>query len=81
MGQAKPESEKDILSPNRRAEDVLLGSLGYGEEARIVSVEKMEGGYRGVGKWPDGETFKFESDSELDGLQVWALELLIKGLA
>ena len=67
----------DDLSPEVRAEDILLGSLGFGEEARIVSVERTADGYRGVGKWPDGEQFEFESDDELDELQRWALEFVL----
>lgn len=69
----------DDLSPEVRAEDILLGSLGFGEEAKIVSVEKTDNGYRGVAVWPDGEQFDFESDDELDELQVWALQLILAG--
>lgn len=68
----------DDLSPQSRAEDILLGSLGFGEEAKILSVERTPQGYRGVGVWPDGEKFKFENDDELDPLQVWALGVVIK---
>lgn len=67
----KKESEE--LTPQGRAEDILLGSLGYGEEARIIRVEKTTIGYRGVGAWPDGEQFAFECEEELDALQEWAL--------
>lgn len=67
----------DDLSPEVRAEDILLGSLGYGEDARIVSVEQTPNGYRGIGTWPDGEQFSFESEDELDELQRWALEVLL----
>lgn len=65
----------DDLSPRVRAEDILLGSLGFGEDARVVSVERIDGGYRGVGVWPDGEEFTFESDDDLDDLQEWALAI------
>jgi hypothetical protein len=41
-----------------------------------VSIERTENGYRGVGKWPDGEQFTFENDDELGDLEIWALELL-----
>jgi hypothetical protein len=67
----------DDLSPQVRAEDILLGSLGFGEEAKILSVERTSEGYRGVGVWPDGEKFKFENDDELDPLQIWALGVVI----
>jgi hypothetical protein len=66
----------DDLSPHVRAEDILLGSLGFGEEAKILTIEKTSEGYRGVGIWPDGEQFQFENDDELDELQVWALTVL-----
>jgi hypothetical protein len=61
-----------------RAEDILLGSLGFGEDARVVSIERTSDGYQGVGKWADGEEFTFESDDELDELQQWALTVLVK---
>jgi hypothetical protein len=70
---AKP---KDDLSPQARAEDILLGSLGFGEEAKLVSVERTSNGYRGVAVWLDGESFSFESEEELDNLQLWALSVL-----
>jgi hypothetical protein len=65
----------DDLSPRVRAEDILLGSLGFGEEAHIVTIERTPLGYRGVGAWANGEEFSFESTDELDELTVWALEV------
>lgn len=76
MGTGK--ASKDELTPEMRAEDILLGSLGFGEDAKVISVERTAEGYRGVGKWPDGEEFTFESDDELDELQEWALTILLK---
>ena len=67
----------DDLSPETRAEDILLGSLGYGEEARVVSIERTASGYRGVGTWPDGERFTFENDDGVGELEIWALDLLV----
>lgn len=69
----------DDLSPQLRAEDILLGSLGFGQEAKIVRVEKTAAGYSGTGVWPDGERFQFENDDELDPLQIWALTVLLAG--
>jgi hypothetical protein len=69
----------DELSPHVRAEDILLGSLGFGEEAKIVTVERWAIGYRGVGVWPDGEEFSFECQEEMDALQEWALGLMTTG--
>jgi hypothetical protein len=67
----------DDLSPKVRAEDIILGSLGFGEEARIVSVERTPGGYKGIGRWADGEEFPFESEDEIDELTEWALGILL----
>lgn len=65
------------LSPETRAEDIILGSLGFGEEARIVSIERTPQGYRGMAVWADGEQFSFENDDELSDLDEWALEILV----
>ena len=70
--------DEDFLSERSRAEDVLLGSLGFGEEARIVSLELAEVGYRGIGEWQDGERFDFESLDEVDEIQQWALSIILK---
>ena len=67
----------DDLSPLVRAEDIILGSLGFGEEARIVSVDRAPVGYKGIGRWADGEEFPFESEDELDELTEWALQILL----
>lgn len=71
----------DDLSPQVRAEDIILGSLGYGEEARVVSIERTPDGYKGIGRWADGEEFPFESDDEIDELTEWALGILLTGAA
>ncbi|MEN9846282.1 MAG: hypothetical protein RIS36_1429 [Pseudomonadota bacterium] len=68
----------DDLSPLVRAEDIILGSLGFGEEARVVSIERTSDGYKGVGRWADGEEFPFESEDEMDELTEWALGLLLE---
>lgn len=67
----------DDLSPQVRAEDIILGSLGYGEEARIVSIERTPAGFKGIGRWADGEEFSFESDDEVDELTEWALQITL----
>ncbi len=66
------------LDERTRAEDILLGSLGYGEGARIISVARDKVGYHGVARWDDGEEFTFSSDEENDQLQDWALTILGK---
>jgi hypothetical protein len=60
-----------------RAEDIILGSLGFGEEARVVSIERTSDGYKGIGRWADGEEFPFESEDEMDELTEWALQILL----
>jgi len=67
----------DDLSPQVRAEDIILGSLGYGEEARIVSISRTADGFKGIGRWADGEQFTFESDDEIDDLTEWALQIVM----
>jgi hypothetical protein len=78
---ANSKAPKDDLTPAMRAEDILLGSLGYGEDAKVVTIERTDTGYKGVGIWQDGEEFLFESDDELDELQIWALEILLQSRA
>jgi hypothetical protein len=69
----------DVLTEEMRAEDILLGSLGYGEGARIVKVHSTPEGYSGVGKFTDGEEFEFISDTPPDELQRWALGIVARG--
>jgi len=66
-----------FLDEKTRAEDIILGSLGYAEEASIVSIEVTKEGYCGQGIWSDGETFDFESTEEIDDLEQWALSILV----
>jgi hypothetical protein len=68
----------DFLDERQRAEDILLGSLGFAEEAKIVFVERAEVGYRGTGAFTDGERFEFSSEEELGELEEWALSILVK---
>lgn len=68
---------EEFLSEEVRAEDIILGSLGFGEEARIISIAAVDGGFKGLGRWADGEEFEFESDSELNELELWALGVLL----
>jgi hypothetical protein len=69
---------KDFLDEKTRAEDIILGSLGYGEEATLISVTTTEAGFEGIGHWDDGEEFSFESEEgvALDELEKWALSVL-----
>lgn len=66
----------EFLSEKHRAEDILLGSLGFGEEAKIIEVKITSKGYRGIAQWKDGEKFDFECTEEVDDLQLWALNIL-----
>ena len=70
---------EEFLKEENRAEDILLGSLGIGEDAKILSIEESDGEcYRGTARWPDGEVFTFESDEPMDDLQRWALSVIRK---
>lgn len=66
-----------IDDPKIRAEDILLGALGFGEDARIATIERTEKGFVGTGVFSDGEIFEFESEDTLDELEEWALGVLI----
>ncbi|MCB9030216.1 MAG: hypothetical protein H6619_04130 [Deltaproteobacteria bacterium] len=66
----------DFLDERIRAQDILLGALGFGEEASILSLEPTEDGYRGIGAWEDGEQFEFESEESLTDLERWAISIL-----
>jgi hypothetical protein len=78
----KSAHERDSLENQvLRAEDIILGSLGFGEEARIVSIESCEGGFRGKGEFSDGEVFDFESSEPLSQIEEWALRELLTVLS
>ena len=66
-----------FLEESQRAEDILLGSLGFAEEAHITTLERTADGYRGKGRFTDGADFEFTSDDELDELHEWALQILL----
>lgn len=66
----------EFLNEITRAEDILLGALGFDGDASIVSLRVTEAGYEGEGVWPDGETFSFESDWEPDELELWAISIV-----
>ena len=68
---------EDFLSEKIRAEDIILGSLGFGEEAHIISIEKTKDGFSGIAVFQDGEEFSFCSEDELTEFEIWALGVLI----
>lgn len=70
-------SKKDFLDEKTRAEDIILGSLGFGEEAKIISIKKTKQGFSGLGRFLDGEEFDFSSEDPLDDLEMWALKILL----
>ncbi|MBX7138443.1 MAG: hypothetical protein K1X83_10715 [Oligoflexia bacterium] len=74
-------SENLLLDDRTRAEDILLGSLGFDDGSSIVTLNVTDSGYSGTGRWADGEHFEFECDEELDGLQRWALEVFLQPAA
>lgn len=66
-----------IDDPKIRAEDIILGALGFGEDAKIATIERTKNGFIGTGVFSDGEIFEFESEEELDELEEWALSTLL----
>lgn len=75
-GGAGTEGGDDFLSERVRAEDIILGSLGFGGEAEIIAIQVSESGFHGRGRWPDGEEFDFSSTEKLSELEIWALRVL-----
>lgn len=71
-------SEKDILAEQVRAEDILLGSLGFDSDASIITVKATREGYKGIASWSDGEEFEFESDDGREELEDWAIDVILK---
>ncbi len=70
-------SEKELLQPKQRAEDILLGTLGFSEDARIISIVSTDTGFEGKGAYSDGEEFSFTSEDSLSALEKWALDQLV----
>lgn len=65
--------------PKIRAEDIILGSQGFGESARIIEIVKTPCGYKGKLQWQDGDQAEFESVSDqISDLEKWALDILVK---
>ncbi len=74
---SSPSKEGDILAPKQRAEDIILGALGFGEDASIVSIAIDGDGFRGIGRWSDGEEFSFENEDTPSELEKWAIAQLV----
>ncbi len=73
---------EDFLSDQKlRAEDILLGSLGFGEEAKLLEIRIENNRYFGKGAFPDGENFDFESEGGLSAAEIWALRVLVPNQA
>jgi hypothetical protein len=70
--------QDDILNPETRAEDIILGGLGFSESARIISIShnSQKGVFFGVGEYNDGEQFDFHSEDPISSLEEWALTIL-----
>jgi hypothetical protein len=68
----------DLEDERSRAEDIILGSLGYGLEAKILWIKETNSGFVGKGKWlSSSEEFDFKSDGDLLELEIWALDVLL----
>jgi hypothetical protein len=72
---------EEQLDELTRAEDILLGALGFDGDACIVSLEVVGDCYRGLGRWPDGEEFEFSSDWSPDDLEQWAIGVVMSKVA
>ena len=69
-------NKENCLDQKIRAEDILLGNLGFDTDAKIIEVRLAGPGYAGRAKFSDGEVIDFESTEELSDLERWALEIL-----
>ena len=70
--------ELDFLDERTRAEDIILGALGFDTDAKIINLEMTPAGYQGKGAWSDGECFDFTSEDDVSDLERWALMVLKK---
>lgn len=48
-----------------RARDILLGSNGFGEDAKLLFVSRTNNGYLIRGEFSDGEEFEAEGELSL----------------
>lgn len=72
-----PQKKEDWLEEKMRAEDILLGSLGLADDAKLKWIKRTTSGFHGEAQWSDGEVFPIESeDEELTELELWAIEIL-----
>ena len=69
-------SATEEFSELSRAEDILLGSMGYGEGAKLANVTIAGDQITLHGEFSDGEAFSADIDQELSDLEHWALNIL-----
>ena len=71
--------ESDELSEISRAEDILLGALGFSDDAKLnkVSLTGDEITLHGIFH-SDGEAFRVNYDCERGHLEDWAIAVLKK---
>ena len=69
---------EDFLDERVRAEDIILGSCGFGEDAELLTLEVSTSSLVIHGRWrDDGDEFEHvEELDELDDLQRWAVGVL-----
>ena len=71
-------SKEKFLEERTRAEDIILGALGYDCTAKILEIKLDGDKFIGKGIFEDGEEFDFESEDELSDLDHWAVSILNK---
>lgn len=75
--------ETGFLEERTRAEDIILGGLGFSGEAKITEINLIKDGdmltgFKGTAVWLDGGEFEFESEDEPSELEIWALTIISK---
>jgi hypothetical protein len=68
---------KDSLDSKTRAEDIILGGLGYDGAAKILELVETQSGILGKGIWDDGEEFEFKLEENLSELELWAVKIIL----
>jgi len=71
-----PSKNDSWLSERQRAEDIILGGLGFGEDVTILEIKNSTFGFKGKAMYRDGSRIDIRNDDQLSELEIWALTIL-----